>query len=152
MTLKDLDVYFNGEVEQLENFYALKITDYVKGIIDSNIIDVDLNPLSRGVYDFYKKIYIDISCFIEEKFKINEYRKSFLLSTSPKEIRTFEANTLDEYIAFTEASVAISEFLSKLSKIIFYYLDSGGEEFDLEKWFEINDQGWLFEYQVNKEG
>ncbi|MEX3748194.1 hypothetical protein [Lysinibacillus xylanilyticus] len=152
ISLKDLDVYFRGEVELLENFYALKITDYVKGIIDSNIIDVELNPWSRGVYEHYKQIYKDIARFIEEKFKINEYRKSFLLSTSPKEIRIFEANTLDEYIAFTEASVAISELLSKLSKIIFHYLDSGGEVFDLDEWFEINEQGWLFKYPGEQRG
>ncbi|WP_399632715.1 hypothetical protein [Sporosarcina sp. SG10008] len=152
ISLSELDDYFNGEVEQLENFYALKITDYVKGIIDSNSIDVELNPLGRGVYEHYERIYIDIAGFIEEKFKTSEYRNSFLLSTSPKEIRKFEANTLDEYIAFTEASVAISELLSKLSKIIYHYLDTGEEAFNLDEWFEINDQGWLFKYPGEQRG
>lgn len=150
--MRDLDVYFNGEVEQLENFYALKISDYVKGIIDSNILSVELNRSGRDVYEQYKDIYIEIARFIEEKFKINEYRKSFLLSTSPKEMRKFEANTLEEYIAFTEASDAISQLLSKLSKIIFHYLDSGGEAFDLNDWFKINEHGWLFDYPGEQRG
>ena len=152
VSLRDLDAYFKGEVELLENFYALKITDYVKGIIDSNIINVELNPRGRGVYEQYKEIYMKVAFFIEEKFEINEYRKSFLLSTSPKEISMFESNTLDEYIAFTEAKDAISELLSKLSKIIFHYLDSGGDEFELAEWFQINDQGWLFKYPGEQRG
>ncbi|WLR60638.1 hypothetical protein [Guptibacillus hwajinpoensis] len=152
VSLKDLDDYFNGKVEQLENFYALKIIDYVKGIIDSNLIDVELNPWGRGVYESYNYIYTRIAKFIEEKFKINEYRNSFLLSTNPKEVRHFNPNSLDEYIAFTEANVAITQFLSKLSKIIFYYLDSGEEMFDLEEWFSINEQGWLFKYPGEQRG
>lgn len=152
ISLKDLDVYFNGQLELLENFYVLKIIDYIKGIIDSNIIDVELNPWGRNVYEQYKQIYKDIAHFIEEKFKVNEYRRSFLLSTSPKEIRVFEANTLNEYIAFTEANVAISELLSKLSKIIFHHLSSGEETFDLEDWFRINEQGWLFKYPGEQRG
>ncbi|MEI2358832.1 hypothetical protein [Mesobacillus zeae] len=151
-SLRELDEYFNGDAEQLDNFYALKITDYVKGIIDSNIIDVDLNPWGRGVYELYREIYVDIARFIEEKFKTNEYRKSFLLSTNPREIRMFEANTLDEYIAFTEASVAISQLLSKLSKIIYYYWESSGEAVDLDEWFKINDQGWLFKFPGEQRG
>ncbi|MCZ2258075.1 hypothetical protein [Sporosarcina sp. G11-34] len=152
VSLRSLDIYFNGEAEQIENFYALKITDYVMGLIDSNIIDVEKNPLGRGVYEQYEDIYIDIADFIKEKFETNEYRKSFLLSTSPKEIKKFEANTSDEYIAFTEASDAILQLLSKLSKIIFHYLDSGGEAIDLDEWFEINDQGWLFKYPGEQRG
>ncbi|MBY0029884.1 hypothetical protein ACQKJG_23220 [Priestia megaterium] len=154
LTLKKLDAFFDEKIEVMENFYELKIVDYVMGLIDSNITSVQ-NALRIKEEEIEEYIYIYeklITPFIKEKFKVGQYRKSLLLSITPKEVNlSEELNTLAEFHSFTEASDAIMQFLSTLAKMIFSHLKTG-ESVNLEEWFKVTQKGWLFKYPYEQRG
>ncbi|MDN4075851.1 hypothetical protein [Fictibacillus terranigra] len=154
LSIETLNSLFLDEVEIMKGFYQLKIIDYVKGIIDSCINEVDINfRYTEEVKTTYAGIYVDfIAPFIEVKFQHPEFRYSFLRTVTPKEFsKAIELNSLSEYESFLEASDAIKQTLSNLAKIIFNYLSSG-EEIRLEDWFEITEKGWLFDYPSEERG
>jgi hypothetical protein len=152
LSIASLNSLFLDEVVVIKGFYQLKIIDYVKGIIDSCINEIETNfRYSDEIKAAYAGIYADIIApFIEGKFQQPEFRYSFLQTVLPKEIK-HEMNTLSEYESFLEASDAIKQTLSNLAKIIFNHLSAGGE-IRLEEWFEITEKGWLFKYPSEERG
>ncbi|MGG1629822.1 hypothetical protein [Rossellomorea sp. NRS-1567] len=154
LSIESLNSLFLNEVEVMKDFYQLKIIDFVKGIIDSCINEVEVNfRYADDIKTTYSRIYGDtIAPFIERKFNQPEFRISFLQTVTPKDLsQVIELNSLSEYETFLKASDAIKQTLSNLAKIIFNHL-SDGEESCLEEWFEITEKGWLFNYPSEERG
>ncbi|MGG3271493.1 hypothetical protein ABEP16_21520 [Priestia aryabhattai] len=155
LTLEKLDKFFDGKINTIENFYELKIWNYIGRLIDANIygIEVDRFVTERLIKEEYRYIYLSlIAPFLKEKFKVPQYRKSFLLSVTPKAIKVSgELGTHVEFRSFVESSDSIKQFLSTLAKMIYYHRKVG-ENVDLEGWFDVTHKGWLFNSPQEQRG
>lgn len=108
--------------------------------------------ISNEVFIKYEVLFEKIRKFLNENFLISEYRKSFLTSVSTNTVTNlnFISGTRDELDAFMQSSPNISNFIAKLAKIMYYHEQSFEEKINLQDWFIVNNEIWLFKYPGEK--
>lgn len=151
ISLEKLDEYFKTSQYVNADFYTRRAITEIYYYIDQNIATIyksnevtnrpDVEVISR-----YEKIYQDLKLFMKKNFEEPKLRKSFLYSVTSNNIKNYLVNSQSEIEAIIETSSAIRSFLAKLVKIIYTYEEMFGDSVDLAKWFNINDDLWLFQY------
>lgn len=158
ITLAKLDEYIGQDRPEflIQDFYKEMIIDKVFYLIDNlkaSLSRRQFKPVSEDVVNVYEHIYETIKLFLKEKFQEELFRTSFLNSVATKKFaRNYKPNSLEEYQVFLECIDLIAQFVSKLAKVMYFYEKSSHQVSDLNAWFILNGEAWLFKFPYEERG
>ncbi|OMD41114.1 hypothetical protein [Paenibacillus odorifer] len=143
--------YYVKRIEQLLEQIILIQLDRIGKFKLPPFVDLE-NVEDDEVVIKYQEIFGKIQRFVLKNFSTPSLRRSFLKSVCTNSITKMEfpLGTKVEYDAFLQASTSVGNFFEKISKILFYHEVQFSEQIELESWFTVTDEIWLFEYPTEK--